>query len=290
MKMTSYLMILAAVVLLSLDFAVSKLYQKREGTTGTAGLYYNAAIGLVSGVLFWGISGFRFSLTPFSAVMAVAMALFAVVYTLIGFRIMKKGSMAVYTLFLMSGGMLLPYFYGLIFLEETFSVLRLAGLGAILAAVVLSNGERKTIDKELVLLCAAVFVLNGFVSIVSKCHQIEAEYETVNSAQFVMLTGFAKFIISAVALVFVGRKEKEALPKTAGVLPLVVGSAVLSGGSYLLQLMGAKDLPATVLYPMVTGGSILFTAFAGKLFFREKITKRQWISIGLCVLGTLLFL
>ena len=86
------------------------------------------------------------------------------------------------------------------------------------------------------------------------------------------------------------RKEKETLPKVTGVLPLVVGSAALSGVSYLLQLVGAKELPATVLYPMVTGGSVLFTAFAAKLFFREKITARQWISIGLCILGTLLFL
>ena len=281
-------MVLGAVILLSLDFAVTKLYQKREGTAVTAGLYYNAAVGLFSGFLFWGLSGFRLSLTPFSAVMAAAMALLVLVYTLIGFRIMKKGSMAVYTLFLMSGGMLLPYFYGLIFLEETFSVLRLAGLCAVLAAVFLSNRERGRADKELLLLCAAVFVLNGFVSIVSKCHQIESEYKAVDSAQFVMLTGFAKFLISSAVLMFVRRKET--LPKVTGVLPLVVGSAALSGGSYLLQLVGAKDLPATVLYPMVTGGSILFTAFAGKLFFQEKITKRQWISIALCILGTLLFL
>ena len=288
--MASYLMVLLAVVLLSLNFALSKTYQKREGTTATAGLYYNAAIGLVSGILFWGISGFRFSLTVFSAGMAFAMALFAVVYTLIGFRIMKKGSMAVYTLFLMCGGMLLPYVYGLAFLAETFSLLRLLGLMAIITAVFLSNGEWKKVDRQMILLCVAVFVLNGVVSIVSKCHQIEEIYETVSSAQFVMLTGFAKFVLCAVALLFVRKEEKEPLPNTVAVLPLIVGSAVFSGVSYLLQLVGAKNLPATVLYPMITGGSILFTALAGKLFFRERLTKQQWISIGLCILGTVLFL
>ena len=186
--------------------------------------------------------------------------------------------------------MLLPYFYGLAFLDETFSVLRLAGLLVVLAAVFLTNGNRQKVDREMLLLCAAVFVLNGLVSIVSKCHQIEKKYVAVGSAEFVMLTGFAKFILCAVLLVLARGKEKEALPKTALVLPLVVGSAVLSGVSYLLQLMGAKDLPATILYPMITGGSILFTAFVGKVFFSEKITKRQWISIALCIFGTILFL
>jgi len=45
-----------------------------------------------------------------------------------------------------------------------------------------------------------------------------------------------------------------------------------------------------VLYPMVTGGSIVFSALCGTIFYKEKITRTQWICIGLCVLGTLLFL
>ena len=289
-KMTNYLMVLGATELLSLNFAVTKLYQNKEGTAVTAGLYFNAVIGLASGILFWAMSGFQFTATIFSAVMAFAMALFSAAYTVIGFRIMQKGNMAIYTLFLMSGGMLLPYIYGLMFLEEHFSLLRLAGLLAILGAVFLSNGKGKKVDRKLLALCAATFVLNGFVSIVSKCHQIEADYPAVSSSQFVMLTGFAKCILCGATLIFVRRKEKQPLPKTVGVLPMVIGSAVLSGISYLLQLVGAKNLPATVLYPMVTSGSILFTAFSGKLFFREKITKRQWISIALCIFGTLLFL
>ena len=73
-------------------------------------------------------------------------------------------------------------------------------------------------------------------------------------------------------------------------LPFIACSALVGGLSYLLQLIGAKELPATVLYPIVTGGSIIFSAFSGKIFFKETITRRQWISIGLCLIGTLFFL
>ena len=62
------------------------------------------------------------------------------------------------------------------------------------------------------------------------------------------------------------------------------------GVFYGLQLMGAKALPATVLYPLVTGGSIVFSAFSGMIFLREKLSRRQITSIILCVAGTLLFL
>jgi multidrug transporter EmrE-like cation transporter len=71
---------------------------------------------------------------------------------------------------------------------------------------------------------------------------------------------------------------------------IAFGAAAISGISYLLQLTGAKELPATVLYPMVTGGCIIFSALSGRIFFKEKLSTYQLVSIGLCFVGTLLFL
>ncbi len=60
--------------------------------------------------------------------------------------------------------------------------------------------------------------------------------------------------------------------------------------SYMLQLIGAESLPASVLYPFITGGSIILTSFAGVAFFKEKLTIRQWMAVTACFVGTLLFL
>ena len=50
-------------------------------------------------------------------------------YTVLGFRILKmSGSMAMYTLSLMTSGMILPYVWGIAFLNEPFTCLRTAGL------------------------------------------------------------------------------------------------------------------------------------------------------------------
>lgn len=40
--------------------------------------------------------------------------------------------------------------------------------------------------------------------------------------------------------------------------------------SYMLQLIGAESLPASVLYPFITGGSIILTSFAGVAFLKRK--------------------
>lgn len=74
------------------------------------------------------------------------------------------------------------------------------------------------------------------------------------------------------------------------VLPIILCSAVVSGVSYMLQLIGAANLPATVLYPIVSGGSIIFSTITGMLCFKERPNLYQKIGVVLCFVGTCLFL
>lgn len=288
--MINYVFVIIATVLLAFEFAFSKKYQMCEGTAPVAGLKFNAIAGFFTIIIFFCLNGFKFNITTFSIVMAFFMSLCGVLYSIIGFRVLKYGNMALYSIFLMSGGMLLPYVFGVIFLDEKLSVLRIIGVIIILAAVILSNGRNAKLNKSIIFLCIAVFVLNGCVSIISKCHQVTTAYETVNSTEFVMLSGICKLVLcSAVLLCY--RPKKEQIKFSGKIVPLIIAGAALIGGvSYMFQLMGAKELPATVLYPLVTGGSIIFSALSGLVFFREKITKMQIISICLCFAGTLFFL
>jgi multidrug transporter EmrE-like cation transporter len=71
---------------------------------------------------------------------------------------------------------------------------------------------------------------------------------------------------------------------------IMLASSAVDGASYLCQLAGASHLPATVLYPMITGGSVVLTAIAGRIFFGQKLTRQATIGIVLCLIATLLFL
>ena len=71
---------------------------------------------------------------------------------------------------------------------------------------------------------------------------------------------------------------------------MISGAALIGGISYLLQLVGARDLPASVLYPMITGGSIIFSTLSGMVFFKERPQRKQLLGILACFLGTLFFL
>ena len=247
--MTDYLLLLLAAILLAFDFALSKLYQRYAGTSLFAGFLFNLFSGLFTALIFWGISGFQFHVSIFSCTMALALSALGMTYTLFGFRILKAGSMALYSLFLMTGGMTVPYLWGLIFLNEPFSWLRTAGLALLFLAVALSNLPKKgdRINGKLLLMCSAIFLLNGFVSVISKEHQIQTELLAVSASEFVMLSGIFKALLAGGALAFIAPRQKSSpLPRKnvfKKILPLVAVSATVGGVSYLLQLLKDAHIP-----------------------------------------------
>lgn len=286
----NYIFVLIATILLAFEFVFSKKYQESEGISLISGLRFNALSGFFTALIFLALSGFQISFSLFSVVMTFLMSLLCVLYSIIGFKILKKGNMALYALFLMSGGMLLPYFFGILFLQEPLTLLRILGILFILAAVYLSNPAKENLDKDRLILCIIIFILNGFVSIISKCHQINVTFSPVDNTTFVMYTGICKCIMSSFALLFCKSTEPKYSFATRKSIYIILGAACISGISYTLQLMGAKALPASVLYPLITGGSIIFSTICGKIIFKEKITKFQIISVILCFIGTCFFL
>ena len=288
--MNNYILVILATILLAVDFAISKKFQSVEVTDLGPGLKYNALNGLFTAIVFWALAGFKIEFSWFSLILAFSMALCCAAYSLIGFRVLRIGNMAVYSLFLMSGGMLLPYFYGILFLEESLTFARICGVLIILLAIIISNKSKEKFPVVFYVLCAAVFLLNGSVSVISKCHQINTVFQPVSSISFIMYSGIGRFIFSLGALLFVNKGGKPAKFSGKKTLLFIAASALIGGLSYMLQLIGAKELPATVLYPLVTGGSIIFSALAEKVFFKGKLTKYQIISVILCFLGTCFFL
>ena len=289
--MGNVLLVELATILLAVFTALQRIYQKQTGTAPATGLAYNALLGLFAAVLFWAMCGFKFEFTPYSAAIAAGEALLAIAYTLLGFCVMREGGMVLYTLFLMVGGMMVPYVWGLLFLGEPFALLRTLGLVLILGAVILFNSGSQKPSAKVLWMCAAVFFLNGGVSVLSKLHQIETVRPVVSTEGLVMLVNLSKAVLSAAALLFVARGPalKQSLPRR-GLLLLVAGCSLFGGLSYQLQLMGASNLPATLLYPLITGGSILFSALLDGVWFKEMLSRRGWAGVILCVVGTILML
>lgn len=316
--MQYYLLILIAVILLALQFSTNKAYSLRCGSSAKASLRFTALSGFASALVslilaFAAGEGFR--ITPYSAVMAAIVAVLCCTYTFVGFKIMALGPMSVFTMFLMLGGMLLPYLFGVFFLDEGVSVWRILGvilLTASMAFPVLAREKSGTNHSRrafvlFFLLCAAVFVLNGFVSITSKLHQINEVYARSGSASFSFLSNALNALISGAGLLIISAKEKSSASaddvsasekavhgaekvRLGGITLIILANAVCGGVSYMLQLVSAGKVAASVLYPMITGGSMVLSALAAFLFFKEKPDKISLAGLALSFAATFLFL
>lgn len=326
-----YFIVFAAVVLLALQFSTNKAYQLRCGTSVLASLRFTALSGFASSVvpLIVALAGGEgIKITPYSALMAALIAIFCGAYTFIGFRVMSLGSLSVYTMFLMLGGMLLPYIFGVLWLDEGISVCRIAGVLLLAVSLIFPVIAREKNGRAGVLffvLCGAVFILNGGVSIVSKLHQVNCTYASVGAASFSMWANLFNGIISSLMYVLfkirltdsdkaesavdgtisktgsvkngAGCKNEAGLISGAGcksgagpIAVIIAANAVCNGVSYMLQLVSAGHVPASVMYPMMTGGSMVLTAAAGYIFFREKPDKLSGFGIILSFAATFLFL
>ena len=97
-------------------------------------------------LLFFCAGGFSVSFSPVSALWAALFAVIMLPYYMIGIKVLSLGSLAIYSMFMMLGGMLVPFFYGIIFLEENISIAQIVGTVLLTVFIVLQAIWQKEPD------------------------------------------------------------------------------------------------------------------------------------------------
>ncbi len=293
--MKDYLCITGVAAALAARLLLQQVYQRKAGDSPEMSLMFSALDGLTIAVLFLFVKRFHLTFAPFSILMALCSCLLTVSYTMLGFRILKAGSVAYYSMFLMAGGMTVPYIWGLLFLDEPIRILRIVGLILITAAVFYSNAGGQKLQRNQLLMCVGVFVLNGFTSVVVKMHQINTVYRTVDATEFVFLSGVLMCLSST--LILAGKRlwqdhkgVRREIPPIHRLYPFIFAMAILESASSMGLLLSAENLPASVIFPFSTGGTIVLSALGGMLFLHEAIGWRRWVCVAVCLAGTCMFL
>ena len=293
-----YVLLLCATLSFTLQFIFLNLYQSRVRQTLFSGLFFLMLAHLVGAVLLFLLNGCRLVLTPFSVIVAVCYTVIVVLQGLMSLKTLSYGNLAIYSMFMMLGGMMLPFFYGVIFLREEATPFRILGLCLMSACILLKSLGKKSEEKNgggYLFLCFVVFFLSGMNSVVSKFHQTGGE-AAADTASFLVLTALFTALSAGTVCLFAwlrGKKAGEG-PSADGVftgrtilLAVALGASIY-GGTYL-NLIAALTLPASVQYPIVSGGVIVLSAVAGKLVFRDTLTRREILAIAGTFLSTFLF-
>lgn len=300
--MTDYAVIILAAVFFTAQFAFTKLFEKNMEQNTLTTLIMMTVTGIIGAVIFLFAGGFRVEFSPISAIWAAVFALVMIPYYMIGIKVLSIGSLAIYSMFMMLGGMLVPFFYGVIFLRETPSTAQICGTLILSVCVIMQaiqqngDGDSKGKKSRRILffaLCLIIFFLNGMTGVIAKAHEISAGAvdEKSFTVTYCTLIAVVSLVMLAAALIRSGkgsfRSVKKAMTPKLLVIMAMIGAAAYGGN--FLQLVAANRVPASVQFPLISGGVIVLSAIVSAAIFREKISKKEWISVMGAFISTFLF-
>ena len=313
-----YAMLIGASFLFGSQFMVTKAFEKNYGKTVRASLSFSLLYSLFAGVIFFILklisSGTVFNLNPFSLCMAFGLSLVNILSSAIGIKTLALGDIAVYSLFLMLGGMIVPFFAGIVFLKESVSVCNLIGVAIMIIALCLpvffgkknknageaqTDGDtKKKTSVFFYVLCVFLFILNGLSSTLSKFNSVREG--AALGAEFTFYTYGIQFVISLAAFALTtasGKSDKtQNEEKQPGILfrPVAIGCGAafgaVNGTAFLMSSVAAEHVVAVAQYPLITGATILFSSLLAFLFYREKPTALQLVQIVISLAATILFM
>lgn len=265
-----------------IQFLFNQSYQKENGNGARAVFTVSLLSGLVGVVFLTAVNRFQLEYTPFTLLCALGAALNSLLYSLCALKSLSRINLSLYSLLAMLGGMLLPFFTGLLFYDEPMT----AGKGVCVALVIgalLLTLRRETGKGGGVYYCG-VFLLNGMSGVIAKIFS-SAPYEKASAASFSVWSALITVAFSAVALtvLYAKRAVKRPSGKACG---LALGAGALSQIANYMLLLALAVLPSSMQYPFVTGGVMIVSTLIAALT-GQKPSRREYASVALAFAGIL---
>lgn len=178
-------------------------------------------------------------------------------------------------------GVLVPTLAAITIFGETPRWTQLLGIAVAVSAILLMQGrsDRNTGRSTLGLL--ALLICGGMSDVMSKVFDTWGNAEHGN--YFLVFT----FLIALVLCIILCLVKKQSVTVPDVLCGLALGVPNYFSARFLLWAL--RDVPAVVVYPTFSVGTIIVVTLVGVLVFHERLEKRKLISLGM-ILGALVLL
>ena len=262
---------------------VKKPYVQKLGNKGV--YFFGMAVSLAALLFFVFTSDgldFNLAVLPYSLGFAAAYCLAIA----LGVVAVKEGSLSLTSL-ITSYSLMMPTFYGLIFLNDPISFGLIPGLVLLVISLYFINkkdGESKFSPLWIVSV-TVVFIGNGFCSIVQKMQQVA--FDGAYKNEFMIFALGAVFLSMLVLFLVKERSYARLCVRSGAVLSLVCG--LMNGIVNLFVMILSGLMPVSLMFPMISAGGIILVAAVSKFIYKERLTRLQWLGLAFGV-GAVVFL
>jgi drug/metabolite transporter (DMT)-like permease len=201
-----------------------------------------------------------------------------------GFLAIKTGSLSLSAL-IMQYSLIVPAIYGILMLGEPPKITLFIGLLLLIVSLILVNlsGKEEHVRPTLkwAIIVGLSFIGNGACVTVQKVQQVDFNRQYISEFMIVSIA-ISVLILLCLTLIF-DRKELAYNVKKGGLI--AAGSGMCNGIANFLMLVLAGILPASVMYPVVAAGGTITSSLAALLIYREKMSGRQLLGLGIGILA-----
>lgn len=277
-----YILLLLTVFFFSYQNILRKEFNKRC----SGGIYtFTGIVFLASLIIFLMINRdfhVTLPLVLFSIGFAVANASASVCMILA----IRYGSLAKTSL-VISYSLVIPTVYGIIFLNDPLNVYKIIGFVLLIFSLFLTNyapnsaevpeqtePKRKKSSIVLWLIFLIIsFLGNGMCSTIQKMEQVALGEESQANLFMVIALTISTVFMFAMAFITEKPRQMAIVCKKAWWIAALCG--VFNGLTNFLVLVLNPKLPASVLFPVISGGGIVFTFLYAMIVYREKFKPMQ---------------
>ena len=258
--------------------ALGKQYARRGGES----LPFNinkAVIGTVLFLLLGLAGGFSRHLETMLFGLAYGVSLCVSLHA--GFKALSIGPMAL-TSMIASFSLIIPFLFGIIFWNESLSLLKVIGIVFLLLSIFLINIKKEN-GFSAKWLCYTFITLltNGICSVVQKMHQLR--FPTLYRTEFMF---WALLCVSAILLLPHTAKRSKRTSLRFSWLGTVSGVANCLANYLVLYLSATEN--ASVLFPIIAIANIITVWVIGIVFFKEKLRLLQTVGLAIGVISVVL--
>lgn len=274
------LLLITVVLTLSLQNITKKEFNNKLLGKGT--IAFSAAATLVAAILFVIRLKIPFDYSPSVLAYSVMFGLGYGASTLFSILAIYCGSLS-FTSLITSYSLIVPTIYGLVFLKEKISTFLIIGLALLVVSLFLINyvkgKEQKQIKIKWIIYVVIAFLGNGLCTTVQKVQIIDfnGKYKNEFMTVALLLVAVSLFIVSFF-------KEKNEIAKSikSGIVPILI-CGLANGISNIVVMALSLRMSASVMFPLISAGSVVVTFFISVLWYKEKMTLTQKIGFALGV-------
>lgn len=314
-----YIYLAAASFCFSTQFIFNKLFESRSNGTYNAGMWSSLATAVCMLVYLLPAGGFTFAVSASALTCSLLYTASSLLCSGVTILALHRGKIAVVTTYMLLGGLVLPFLWGIIAYGEALTATKAIGVAVLMLSMASSlvfdmraNTAAGTNGKSGGLLfhfyCFILFLTNGIVSIATTQSQKAAD--AVSSDDFLLLCEVEIAAAAALILLILGILKmkngdrrgirtafleiaRDRRPMTGKLFCILLLScalyAVCNGLGNIFSLNCAKTMDASIQFPVISAVVIVLGALFGWLIFHEKIEKKDWLGLGLAAVGIVFF-